>query len=102
MTQVEDVDSLDDVRSDKDLLSDSFDAVFSLNNSSLSLKPDPGSPAQPPKSPKPQAEKKTAAAAAPKLEVTKPEEEPKTAASPKKVASAKKPQPAKSAGTKKS
>ena len=97
---MEDVDSLDDVRSDKDLLSDSFDAVFSLNNSSLSLKPDPGSPAQPPKSPKPQAEKKTAAA--PKLEVTKPEEEAKTAASPKKVASAKKPQPAKSAGTKKS
>ena len=100
MTQVEDVDSLDDVRSDKDLLSDSFDAVFSLNNSSLSLKPDPGSPLQPPKSPKPQAEKKTAAAA-PKLEVTKPEEEAKTAASPKKIASAKKP-PAKSAGTKKS
>ena len=93
------MDSLDDVRSDKDLLSDSFDAVFSLNNSSLSLKPDPGSPLQPPKSPKPKAEKKTAAAA-PKLEVTKPEEEAK--ASPKKVASAKKPQPAKSAGTKKS
>ena len=88
------MDSLDDVRSDKDLLSDSFDAVFSLNNSSLSLKPDPGSP-------KPKAEKKTAAAA-PKLEITKPEEEAKTAASPKKVASAKKPQPAKSAGTTKS
>ena len=95
------MDSLDDVRSDKDLLSDSFDAVFSLNNSSLSLKPDPGSPLQPPKSPKPKAEKKTAAAA-PKLEVTKPEEEAKTAASPKKIASAKKTQPAKSAGTKKS
>ena len=95
------MDSLDDVRSDKDLLSDSFDAVFSLNNSSLSLKPDPGSPLQPPKSPKPTVEKKTAAAA-PKLEVTKPEEEANTAASPKKVASAKKPQPAKSAGTKKS
>ena len=92
------MDSLDDVRSDKDLLSDSFDAVFSLNNSSLSLKPDPGSPLQPPKSPKPKAEKKTAAAA-PKLEVTKPEEEAKTA---KKVASPNKPQPAKSAGTKKS
>ena len=97
------MDSLDDVRSDKDLLSDSFDAVFSLNNSSLSLKPDPGSPLQPPKSPKPKAEKKSAAAAAaPKLEVTKPEEEANTDASPKKVASAKKPQPAKSAGTKKS
>ena len=95
------MDSLDDVRSDKDLLSDSFDAVFSLNNSSLSLKPDPGSPLQPPKSPKPTAEKKTAAAA-PKLEITKPEEEANTAASPNKVASAKKPQPAKSAGTKKS
>ena len=32
---------MDDVKSDKDILSDSFDAVFSLNNSAVDLNPNP-------------------------------------------------------------
>ena len=35
--KVENLNDLDDVKSDKDLLSDSFDAVFSLNNSTVDL-----------------------------------------------------------------
>ena len=35
--KVETLNDLDDVKSDKDILSDSFDAVFSLNNSTVDL-----------------------------------------------------------------
>lgn len=35
--KVENSNDLDDVKSDKDILSDSFDAVFSLNNSTVDL-----------------------------------------------------------------
>ena len=37
--KVETSNDLDDVKSDKDILSDSFDAVFSLNNSTVELTP---------------------------------------------------------------
>lgn len=37
--KVETLNDLDDVKSDKDILSDSFDAVFSLNNSTVDLTP---------------------------------------------------------------
>ncbi len=35
--KVENLNELDDIRCDKDILSDSFDAVFSLNNSTVDL-----------------------------------------------------------------
>ena len=37
--KVETLNDLDDVKSDKDILSDSFDAVFSLNNSTVDMTP---------------------------------------------------------------
>ena len=39
--KIENLNDLDDVKSDKDILSDSFDAVFSLNNSAVDLNPNP-------------------------------------------------------------